>query len=163
MDSKQELLKTWESSAGVMHISHHLAAARYAGRHRWYGGLTAGMSALVSASAFVALQQREEMLWLIITGLLSVSAAVCTGINTFLRHDGLATQHHQAATLFQGLRREIEEELAFYEDRGTRSGFEHLRNRWSDALKSSPPLPQDIHDKVKNDRSGQYSERSQGL
>lgn len=97
-----------------MHISHHLAAARYAGRHRIFGSLTAGLAALVSATAFTALQEKGEPLWLIATGLLSIAAGICTAINTFLGHEGRAKQHHHAATLFQGVRREIEEELTFF-------------------------------------------------
>ncbi len=48
MESKRIMLQTWNQSAGVMHIAHHLAAARYAGRHRIFGSFTAAMSALVS-------------------------------------------------------------------------------------------------------------------
>ncbi len=158
MESKRIMLQTWNQSAGVMHIAHHLAAARYAGRHRIFGSFTAAMSALVSASAFAALQQQQELSWLLITGFLSITASMCTAINTFIGHDGRAKQHHHAATLFQSLRREIEEDIAFFDERKDRSDYSTLRGRWSEALEVSPPVPQDIHDEVKNDKHGKYQE-----
>ncbi len=157
-NNRQELLKTWQESARVMHIAHLLSGARYASRHRWFGSLTAGLSALVSASAFVALQEKGNLCWLVITGLLSISAAVCTAINTFLGHDGRAKQHHHAGTLFQGVRREIEEELAFFEVRKEVSDFKKIRQHWSEALEGSPSLPQDLHDRVKFDSDSKYGE-----
>jgi Na+/melibiose symporter-like transporter len=141
-----------------MHISHHLAAARYARLHRVIGSTTAALTAVVSASAFAALQKRDQAGWLIATGIVSIIAAVFTSVTTFLGFDGRAARHHNAATLFQGLRREIEEELAFFETRTGAANYEHLRARWSKALESSPPLPQSIHDRVKLDRKDVYAE-----
>ncbi len=158
MIDRQALLDTWQDSVRVMHIAHNLAASRYASRHRWFGSLTAALSALVSAAAFIALKDMGDIFWLVLTGLLSITAAICTAINTFLGHEGRAKQHHHAAALFQGVRREIEEEIAFFKERNAANDYEKIRRRWSETLEISPPLPQDLFNKVKFDPENKYKE-----
>ena len=87
-----------------MHIAHHTAAARYARSQRWLG-------AIVASSVFVAASKGQDQTLLLLTGLLSIAAAVISAASTSLDARGKAQRHHAAAAAFQGLRRDIEEDL----------------------------------------------------
>lgn len=84
--------------------------------------------------------------------------AILTGVNTSLNLAGRSQSHHQAATNFQGLRREIEEELVRCRNGEMKDSYEHIRRRWAEALESAPPLPPDIHDSVERDIGSKYNE-----
>lgn len=111
MKTIEEMLSTWQRSASVMHIAHHVAAARYSKYHRWFGSFVSGLSALVASSIFIAILEGNNKIFYVIAALISLITAVLTGVNSSLKLDGQSQAHHQAATNFQGLRREVEEEL----------------------------------------------------
>lgn len=141
-----------------MHISHHVAAARYSKWHRWFGTLVSGLSALVASSIFVAALEGNNKAAFIIAAFISLVTAILTGVNTSLNLAGRSQSHHQAATNFQGLRREIEEELVRCRNGEMKDSYEHIRSRWAEALEAAPPLPPDIHDNVKHDIESKHKE-----
>jgi hypothetical protein len=149
METYEQLLETWCRSAVVMHIAHHTAAARYARIQRWLGVVVASLGAVVASSVFVAASRGQDQTLLLLTGLLSIAAAVISAASTSLDAGGKAQRHHAAAAAYQGLRREIEEELVQCKSRAPRDSYEHLRKRWTAALEGSIPLPPKIHDSVK--------------
>jgi len=158
MKSVEELLLTWQRSTRVMHISHHCAAARYSKYHRWFGSLVSGLSAIVASSIFIAILEDENKSTYIIAAIISLITAVLTAVNSSLKLDGQAQLHHQAATNFQGLRRGIEEELVNCRNSKQKENYDHIRKRWTEVLESSPPLPQDIHDRVKRNIESKHKE-----
>ena len=159
MQTIEEMLNIWQRSSSVMHISHHSAATRYSKYHRWFGSFVSGLSALVASSIFIAiLEDDSKKFYIIIAAIISLITAVLTGINSSLKLDGLSQAHHQAATNFQGLRREIEEELVQCRNGKQKSSYEHIRKRWTEALGSAPPLPPDIHDRVKRKIDSKHKE-----
>ena len=141
-----------------MHISHHSAATRYSKHHRWFGSFVSGLSALVASSIFIAILEDNNKIFYIIAAIISLITAILTGINSSLKLDGQSQAHHQAATNFQGLRREIEEELVQCRNGKQKTSYEHTRKRWTEALRSSPPLPPDIHDSVKRNIDSKHKE-----
>jgi hypothetical protein len=98
MQTIEEMLQTWQRSSSVMHISHHVAAARYSKLHRWFGALVAGLSALVASSLFVATLEGDNKVAFMIAAFVSLLTAVLTGVNTSLNLSGRSQSHHQAAT-----------------------------------------------------------------
>jgi hypothetical protein len=151
MESFEQLLETWCKSATVMHIAPHKAAASYAKRQRWLGGFVASLGALVASSLFVAASKGPGQLLVLLTGLGSLAAAVLTAVSASLDLGGKSQRHYAAAGAFQGLRREIEEELVRCRIGAPKDSYEHLRKRWTSALEGSIPLPQKVHDSVQQD------------
>jgi len=135
-----------------------MAAARYAKWHRRFGSLVAGLSALVATSIFLAALEDDSKTIFIIAAFVSLLTAILSGVNSSLNLAGRSQTHHQAATNFQGLRREIEEELVRCRTGIMKDSYEHIRNRWTDALEAAPPLPPDIHDSVKRDIDSMHKE-----
>jgi hypothetical protein len=158
MNTLDEMLLVWQKSASVMHIAHHVAAARYARYHRWFGALVAGLSALVASTIFIAALEGENKTAYLIAAMISLITAILTGINSALDLSGLANSHQIAATRFQGLRRELEEEIVRFHQSSPRESYVHIRTRWTEALEMAPPLPQDIHDRVKAKIDADYKE-----
>lgn len=149
VETKVDLLQNWVKEASVMHIAHLKSAARCAKLHRLFGCSVAGMTTLVGTSVFASLQTVTSARIVVATGFVSILAATLTGIHTFLSLDKRASEHIQAGAHFQGLRRELEEELVLLREGNSRDNFESIRRNWCEILRSSPPLPQRIHDKVK--------------
>lgn len=158
MQSIEEMLQTWQRSSSVMHISHHVAAGRYSKYQRWFGSLVSGLSALVASSIFVAALEDKNKEAFMIAAFTSLLVAVLTGVNSSLNLAGRSQSHHQAATGFQGLRREIEEELVRCRSGEPKESYEHIRDRWTKALESAPPLPPDVHDSVKREMDIKHQE-----
>lgn len=131
-----------------MHIAHHLSASRNARYNRLLGGTVAGLSGLVASSIFVAALEGQNRLLMISAAVISLVTAILTGVNTSLGLAQKAEAHHNAAIGFQGLRREIEEELVRVRCGSERDSYENLRNRWVEALERALPLPQDLHRKA---------------
>ena len=132
-----------------MHIAHHTAAARYARTQRWLGAAVAVLGAVVASSVFVAASKGHDVPLLLLTGFVSMAVAVISAANASLDAGGKAQRHHAAAAAFQGLRREVEEELVRCKTGGPKDSYEHIRKRWTAALDGSIPLPPKIHDSVK--------------
>lgn len=58
------MLQIWQRSSSIMHISHHVAAARYSKWHFWFGALVSGLSALVATSIFTAALEDGNKIYL---------------------------------------------------------------------------------------------------
>jgi hypothetical protein len=121
----------------------------------------AAMGGLVTGSAFSAIQSAGRWELLLITGVLSIGTVVLASITAFMGFEGRASGHYHAATAFQGVRREIEEELTFLPARRHKGDFRQLRARWTAALKCAPPLPEDIHDEEQAKEKAKQESRKQ--
>ncbi len=149
MKTKEEMLLIWKCSTQVMHIAHHTAASKYSNKHLRLAYFAAGFSAVVASSFFAALSELGNKYLYIAAGIISLIAAILTAVNSSINYSGKAKDHYQAAALFQGLRREIEEELVNCRLDNIKDSYEHIRVRWTKALESTLPLPQKIHNKVR--------------
>jgi len=127
------------------------AAAHYAKAQRWLGVVVASLGGVVASSLFIAASKGQGPLLLLLTGLVSLAAAVFTAVSASLDLGGKSQRHYSAAAAFQGLRREIEEELVRCRIGAPKDSYEHLRKRWTSALEGSIPLPQEVHDSVQKD------------
>jgi conflict system pore-forming effector with SLATT domain len=156
-ETPEKMLATWWGSSSLMHIAHHTAAARYARTQRWLGVAVATLGAVVASSVFVAASKGQGQTLLLLTGFLSIGAAVLSAASTSLDAGSKSQRHHAAAVAFQGLRREIEEEMVRLKRAGPKDNYAHLRNRWTAALDNSIPLPPAIHDELKKKTPGEWS------
>src|ERR1700754_1573813 len=112
--TRDQLLTTWRESVSIMHIAHHKAAARCSNWHLWLGVIATVLAAGVGASVFAKLTKYAENLgpiFLLAVGSVSLVSAAMTAVVTFLKLDERANRHTRAAANFQGVRREIEEEI----------------------------------------------------
>jgi len=134
--------------------AHYLAAETSARRNQWFGIPTAILTAIVATSIFGTLSQKETIVWLsILTGGLSVLAAVLSSLQTFLRFSEIAQEHRVAAVGFESMRRKIDLFLLKYRGSDDRlAALDRLEKLSSDIdaiSQSCPTLPDAIYDAVK--------------
>lgn len=123
----------WLNGLRIAHIVHSRAYTRFDRRQRIAGMVAAAVSALAAVLASIPGEGARAGV-----PLLSALAATVTGVVTALNHGALAERHRTAATLYGGLRRELEDTMARGEVR------EMVRRRWTEVDATAPPRPQDL-------------------
>jgi len=158
METIEDMLNIWQRSASVMHIAHLKAAAMYSKHHRWFGSVVSGLGMLVTSSLFVAVLEDENKIAFIFAAFVSLITAILSGVNTSLDLGGKAQSHHSSGSKFQALRRLIEEELVRCRNGNEKDNYANIREQWTAALEASLPLPQNIHDEVKQKINSKFKE-----
>lgn len=148
MKNIESMLEAWCKSASIMHYAHHYAATQNDKQNFWFSGiLVAALTAIVGSTAFTDLSNSPHRAANAFVPALALLAAVFTAINTGLDFRGRSQRHHAAATAFQAVRREIEEELVMHREGRNKDSYKHLRDAWTGALASAPRLSEKMHDK----------------
>ena len=134
--------------------AHYLAAEINGKRNRFFGIPVAAITAVVATSIFGTLSQKETVVWLsIITGGLSILAAILSSLQTFLRYSEVAQEHRTAAVGFESMRRKLDLFLLKYRGSDDRQAALDRLEKLSadiDAIsQNSPTLPDAVYDAVK--------------
>lgn len=152
MDSIQTMLRTWCNSTAVMHFAHHRAASRYEIYDLILSGVIgAALTAIVGSAGYAQLADNADPFVQVILAILAGAAAVLTAVNIAVDFRGRAQRHHAAATAFQGLRREIEEDLVRHKTGTAKASYKHLRDTWTLALSAAPRLPARFHNAARKE------------
>lgn len=107
------------------------------------------MAAVVGSTVFVSLQQTTALAVKIIAGVIGLTAAVASAIQTTAKFGARAEKHRQASRLYGALVREIEEVRALppsHSDLETR--IDDLRKSFDSAGTMAPDVPPKIWDKA---------------
>jgi hypothetical protein len=104
-------------------------------------------SILIGTTIFATLGSSKSQEFLIAAGIISMIAAVLSGIQTFLNYPELAAKHQSAGCKFGELRRRIEELIVVTKDpMELEKAIGEIRCEWNALDKESPELPQQFHD-----------------
>jgi len=147
------LLLQWYRRVRQAQLAHADAATSFAARSRWLGIPAVALSALVGTSVFATLTEPAEPWLQILTGMVSVAAAVLAALQTFLRSAEVAAEHRMASRNFGALRRHIGQVGAVG---GTPRGdlveaIECIRTRYDEVSAATPNVPSKIFDLHKLD------------
>lgn len=148
MDSKTRL-EQWLNGIKISHISHSRATAHYKRLGRGLGIPVLILTTVVGTAVFTAIASPNGYSTglQLLAGLLSMGAAVLSGLQTFLNYGELAERHREAAVKYGGLRREIEEIISFTPNEDElKPIMTALRTRWNALDVEAPSVPQKIHD-----------------
>ena len=155
------LLDKWHKGIRIEQIAHLRAAAHFGRLHRRLGVPVTVFSIIVGTSVFGSLNETGLEWLLIIAGVLSVLAAVLSGLQTFLSYESLAMEHQAAGTEYGKLRHFVEEMRVVIKDEAElEKKLPEVREAWDRLLAESPALPQRFVDmamemvKRKGDRGG---------
>ena len=138
------LAQQWHKGLRINHIGHSVAASRFKKRDSILGSSSAILSAIVATSLFAFLSDTANEKLKLLTGIISVLAAISAAANTFLNYGELAEQHRQAAVSFGSLRRRMEL-LNLSDDSNKRSLMDKLREDWEELEKQAPVLPPKVY------------------
>ena len=106
----EAVLGAWYRRARESQFAHYHAANYYAAASRWLGIPSVLLSAIVGTALFATLQQDGIPRALQIgAGLIALTAAALSALQTFLGYDERAAKHRAAAAAYGAVRREIEQ------------------------------------------------------
>lgn len=150
--SPEEIIAHWRFRVHRMQLAHYETARKFEARHLWLGLPAIAFSTLVGTTVFASLSRNTDLSLQILTGLLSVTAAVLTALQTFLKYSELSEKHRAAGAKYANLKHRIEllasmppptqEEL--------KQQLTTIEDRWSKVREESPTIPSRIWTKIEN-------------
>jgi conflict system pore-forming effector with SLATT domain/protein expressed in petal formation len=150
-------LEQWHHGLRIFHRAHSRAAASYDRKNMALGLPTVILTAVAGTTVFTTLSSTSTEQWVtVMTGIMSIAAAVLAALQTFLRYSELSERHRTAAQKYGVLRREIEEVLAGDPAAPLPPDFlKSFREQWDAVDAASPNLPQSIYDSVEKELAPQ--------
>lgn len=141
-----ELIAQWRFRVHRMQLAHYESARKFDQRHLWLGLPAIALSTIVGTSVFASLSQQTLPFVQIIIGMLSVLAAVLTGLQTFLKYSELSEKHRIAGARFANLKHRIEllASLPPASKEELEKRLVELEKLWSSLREESPTLPTSI-------------------
>lgn len=141
-----ELISLWHRRNQHVQHAHYECARRFHRWHLWLGLPAIAVSTVVGTAVFASISQQPNPLVQLAAGLLSVTAAVLSGLQTFLKYPELAEKHRLAAAKFANLTHRIEL-LASRQAESEADIFAELKSIeevWNKLREESPTLPSRI-------------------
>ncbi|MFM7512454.1 MAG: SLATT domain-containing protein [Cyanobium sp.] len=146
--SINDLLETWYRRLREAQFSHYEAAKAFELMNYWLGIPSIVLSTVLGTSIFATLGESVNTNIQILFGLVSVLAAILTGLQTFLKFSERAEKHRAIAARYGSLRREIEE-LAYLGQGITKEMITPLRESIDRLAEEAPNIPERIWAKTK--------------
>jgi hypothetical protein len=141
--SPSELIEQWTLRVHRVQMAHYESARLFERLHLWLGLPAIALSTLVGTAVFASLSRAAELSLQIVIGLLSVAAAVLTGLQTFLKYSELAERHRLAGARFANLKHRLE--LLVMSPPATaddlRQSLGSIEESWAKCREESPTLP----------------------
>jgi hypothetical protein len=137
------MLENWYHRVRESQLSHYEAANIFESMNYWLGIPSIILSTILGTSIFATLGKSVDIIVQILFGLVSVIAAVLTGLQTFLRFSERSEKHRTIAARYGSLRRQIEELLSL-EDSITKEVITPLRESIDRLAEEAPNIPERI-------------------
>jgi hypothetical protein len=141
--SPSELIEHWRFRNHRVQLAHYESARRFERLHLWLGLPAIALSTLVGTTVFATLSNAADVTVQIAVGLLSVAAAVLTGLQTFLKYSELSEKHRLAGAKFANLKHRIELLVALppSTEAELKEALISIEETWSKLREESPTLP----------------------
>jgi hypothetical protein len=147
-EDRRELLKGWLIHDRKGWLKHAEAARRLELQYRRVGALSVVLSAVVGASLFASLETDFDAWGRIISGFVSVTASVLSGLLTFNRYEERTEKHRVAAVRYKSSLKELEALLSAGSpdiDNGT---VRRIEQEFKDLERSAPVIPPKIDEAI---------------
>ena len=108
MDDIRRRAEYYKSRAYRQGRAHYLCGKRAAQKHLLLGVPVVVLSAVVGSTAFLAIGSNPAAEWKVVTGFLSLSAAVLASLQTFFKFSELAEKHRTSAAAYSSLKRRFD-------------------------------------------------------
>lgn len=120
MIDQKTLVAQWLNGLSLLHREHFTAAKACEQKNIYLGIPVIVLSTIVGSAVFASIQSTSTTNIKIVVGALSITAAILSGLQTFLKFSERAQRHKITATKYGVLRRELEQSIALASD-GIRS------------------------------------------
>lgn len=149
LEYERKMLDGWLTGVRVLTVGHYAAAKHFEECHRNLGIPVIVLSTVVGTAVFASIQTSPAPWAQALVGVLSVAAAIFSGLQTFLSYAQLGEKHKRAAGNYSQLRRELDEFCAFPPEVEERKAFVHdFRERWNALEQEAPTIPDKIYKNV---------------
>jgi hypothetical protein len=134
--------------------AHYLASKRAHSMHLRLGVPVVVSTTIVGTTIFGTLSKNPQVFWMVLTGLLSLAAAVLAALQTFFRHAEVAEKHRVAAASYAGLQRELDVYLMKHRkvDAGDRAAaldeLQSCLHKLDELEKASLDVPDRLYDQA---------------
>lgn len=139
-----ELLYKWCSRVKRSQFAHRFTAKGLSGLHLILGISAVVMATVTGTAIFASLETGLPGYGRILTGLLSLAAALLSALQTFLRLDERSKMHQRADASYSAIRQRIEQYQAIRHEKGYEAedleGFLALVGREMSTLSKDAPL-----------------------
>ena len=137
------LLADWFRRTRESQRVHYECANHFNKLHLWMGIPTIVLSAAVGTAVFASLETSAWGMVRIIIGLVSIAAAVCASLQTFLGYSERADHHRSTASGYGSLRRSFEHLKTFppTDLSALEQAFSKLKEEMDHLAASSPAVP----------------------
>jgi len=150
--NNQQIFKQWYIGIRIPHVSHKLASTHYEKINKALGILVVITTTLVGTTLFATLESSQNTSVQITIGLLSITSAILSALQTFLNFSELAGKHKIAATKYGELRREFD--IMIISSSKKEQDFEeflkNFRLKWNQIDLESPTIPKNIYIKARD-------------
>ncbi len=133
------LLEKWISRVRRAQLAHRFAAKRFALLHYWLGIPSVMLSAIVGGFVFAgwksgSVQQSSAL----ILGLLSITVAILSALQTFLRLEERSNKHQKADASYCAIKQELEQRQAFSDEDDMNNVCDRIRKQMDYLDKEAP-------------------------
>ena len=148
-----EKAREYQRNYRIIGRAHYIAWEEAVTRNKWLGIPVVITTAAVGTAIFGTIQDNMGIELKIATGLLSLTAAVLSALQTTLKYSELAEKHKMAGARYAGMRRRLEMFILKYEDEPRKQqeamkALEEIALLFADLAEESPSLPDKIYDRA---------------
>ncbi len=148
MKDKKHIKQTWLERLMVRRDGHMENVKKFGRRNKQFGIPTIVVSAIVGSAVFATLGESDMVGLQIAAGILSLSGAALSSLQTFLGYDSLSEKNHAAAAGYSRLISEVEARTLL--DKPDDEEFvTDFVDRMNTLIADSPPLPTSALGKLK--------------
>jgi hypothetical protein len=148
MDTKK-LLDQWRQGLRISHRAHFEAAKYYQGLHLWFGLPSLVISTLFGTTVFTTLQGSPVTWVKYFMAILSLIMILMSSLQTFFRYAERSERHSTAGVQIGEIRRELEQQLAFSDQKPIDQDLiTKLRKRWDAVDSQAPTIPSRIYNRT---------------
>jgi hypothetical protein len=142
--SERRVAVEWSQRVAVVAHGHYKAALRFSKFQTRIGIPAVILTGIVSTSVFASLQGQPDLWWQIVVGVMSLTAAVLTALQSFLSYNERAERHRAAGARYNSVGRQLEQLLA--RDNDDWSPLTEIRAKIDSLAEESPHIPEAVHE-----------------
>lgn len=157
MDDIIETAHQYWRSYAILGRAHYVAWERAARKNTWLGIPVVVTTTIVGTAIFGSIQENPAIGWKVAAGLLSLSAAVLSALQTTLKYSELAEKHKMAGAKYSAVRRRLDlfilkhsGQLAEHREAALQE-LEEIMTKIAELAEESPSLPDTVYSQAEQE------------
>lgn len=139
----REIATEWYQRAATVAHGHYRAAMRFSKLNFFFGFPSVVLATVVGTSVFATLQAKPEVWWQVTVGMMSITAAILSALQSFLGYNDKAEKHRTAGAKYNAIGRELELWLSL--PQCDLEKLDSIRKRIDALAQESPHIPESVH------------------